>query len=113
MIYTGVSCHGSEAIQYTSCDLFPFWLLIILETFAKVLVLHGSGNKWSPAFLIDENGGKDEVPCFSPDNNSFIGSCSVLWKNSYYIFGGGNDLYQISKLTGFTLNSRDSQIDNR
>ena len=73
-----------------------------------VLVLNSlSEHSWKPALLIDSTGRQEELDCFSYDDNS-IGytSCSLVWKNHLYVYGGYPvETYnrQISRLNQYRL----------
>ena len=68
-----------------------------------VLVMN-SRNGWKPIVLIDETGRHDEVSCFTTEQNTeAYGSCSISFQNDFFIFGGKNQVRQISKLSGYTL----------
>ena len=59
-----------------------------------VLVLNGVSEMgyWEPAMLIDSSERKEELGCFSPDDNTeAFHSCSLVWNNQLYIYGGENN----------------------
>ena len=53
---------------------------------------------------MDSNGRKDTVSCFSPDENTEVhNSCSLTWKNGFYVFAGNTNKNQISQVIGKKL----------
>ena len=70
----------------------------------SVLVMNSYGGEWKPAVLLDSTGRNDEVPCFSPDEDTeTYGSCSIMWRGSSYVFGGWEKEFQVSQLIGNQL----------
>ena len=56
------------------------------------------------ALLIDSNGRQEELGCFVHDDNTEAScSCSLVWNNQLYIYGGVNFKRQISKLSQYRL----------
>ena len=54
--------------------------------------------------LVNLAGGQEELTCFERDSNTDAeGSCSINWQNEFYIFGGGTQKRQISRLSGHKL----------
>ena len=75
-----------------------------------VLVLNSlSEHSWKPALLIDSTGRQEELDCFSyGDNTISYKSCSLVWKNHLYVYGGDStfdETYdrQISRLNQYRL----------
>ena len=72
-------------------------------------MLNKDWQEWKPAVLIDSSGRQDELDCFLPDPDTVADhSCSLVWENDLYIFGGpnnnsGNHLRTISKLFKYNL----------
>ena len=63
--------------------------------------------KWKTPFLISGKGENYELHCISTDDGAISqGSCSILWQNKMYVYGGLQDLNnpvtakQISLLDG-------------
>ena len=57
---------------------------------------------WNPVLLIDSNGRREELNCFRQyDNTEASDSCSLVWNNHLYIYGGVNYNRQISKLNQY------------
>ena len=68
-----------------------------------VLVLNSIAG-WKPALLIDSSGRQDKLGCFTPDSDSAAyATCSLVWQNELYIFGGDYNRRQISKLIRYNL----------
>ena len=60
--------------------------------------------RWKPAVLIDSTGRQQELKCFSHDKNSEAGdSCSLVWNNQLFVFGGNYNRRQISRLDQYEL----------
>ena len=58
--------------------------------------------------LISTGGQQEELACFEPDSTSeALDSCSVNWKNQFYIFGGWTKRRQISRISGYKLERLD------
>ena len=55
--------------------------------------------------LISTGGEQEELACFEPDSTSQAHySCSINWKNQFYIFGGQvPEKRQISRISGYKL----------
>ena len=69
-----------------------------------VLVLKSNNRNWRPALLVDSNGRQEELSCFVHDDNTDASSsCSLIWNNHLYIYGGNNFNRQISKLNQYRL----------
>ena len=69
----------------------------------QVIVLNSKGG-WKPAMLVNSAGEQQELTCFKPDPlTEAYHSCSVIWNNQLFIFGGKNEPRQISQLTGYNL----------
>ena len=71
---------------------------------STILLLTGKpGKKWKP-LLINSAGEQNELTCFERDSKTEASdSSSVNWKNQLFIFGGYNEVRQISRLTGHKL----------
>ena len=87
---------------------------LLKTTFAKVksvLVLgkrltasNKRNGEWLPALLLDSTGRQDQVACFSPDQNAeAYNSCSLTWRNNFFVFGGFLNERKISRLSGTNL----------
>ena len=65
-----------------------------------VLVLNSDmDGDWQPALLIDSNGRQEELNCFAHDDRTIVSqSCSLVWNNQFYFYGGYHLKRQISKL---------------
>ena len=69
----------------------------------QILVLHSQGG-WKPAMLVNSAGEQQELTCFELDPmTQAYQSCSVIWNNQLFIFGGKVEPRQISQLTGHKL----------
>ena len=69
-----------------------------------VLVLNSFHSEWKPALLIDSSGTQKELGCFSPDDRAeAFGSCSLVWANELYVYGGKSNKNQLSKLNQYRL----------
>ena len=67
----------------------------------KTVLVLNSYRGWWPALLIDSNGRQEKVDCFTRDENSeAFHSCSLVWNNQFYVYGGFYNGRQISKLNG-------------
>ena len=76
----------------------------------SVLVLHSwyDFNKeyksWNPVTLIASSGEKRELSCFQRGHSTeILWSCSILWENEQYVFGGASDKHQISRFNRYEL----------
>ena len=59
---------------------------------------------WNPPLLIDSSGRQEELDCFSHEAyTEGYKSCSLVWNNHLYIFGGHLQKRQISKLNQYRL----------
>ena len=68
-----------------------------------VLVLNSVG-PWQPALLINSAGRQDELKCFwAEDDAEASASCSLVWNNRLYIYGGMDNERQISRLDKYSL----------
>ena len=68
-----------------------------------ILVLN-SRDGWKPAMLLNFEGEQKELDCFERDDTTdAYRSCSINWNNQLFIFGGGGDHRQISRLTDHKL----------
>ena len=89
----------------TNEDNFEGTLKVPAAQNKTVLVLNSDwdGN-WNRALLIDSKGRQEVLSCFSQDDKSeAYSSCSVIWNNQMYIYGGLNNVRQISKLNQYRL----------
>ena len=58
------------------------------------------------AYSINPNGGYKQL-VFEFGKDTYVSySCSLQWKNNYYVFGGGNDQRQVSIVSGNRLDRR-------
>ena len=58
--------------------------------------------------LISTGGEQEKLACFEPDSTSeALDSCSINWKNQFYIFGGWTKRRQISRISGYKLERLD------
>ena len=56
------------------------------------------------ALIIDGNGRKNEISCFSFGTDTEVyRSCSLTWENNFYIYGGYKNRRQISQVIGNKL----------
>ena len=56
------------------------------------------------AVLIDSSGRLHNLPCFTFEENTEVdSSCSLTWQNSFYVYGGNKNRYQISQVVGKEL----------
>ena len=56
--------------------------------------------------LINSAGEQKKLTCFERDDNTeAYYSCSINWKNQFHVFGGNNQRRQISRLSGYRLES--------
>ena len=70
-----------------------------------VLVVNTEGG-WKPPLLVDATDRQDGNFLMLIDTDSEVrSSCSVTWKNEFYVFGGNSKKRQISKLNGCELKS--------
>ena len=54
--------------------------------------------------LVNLAGGQEQFTCFERDDNTEVsGSCSVIWQNELFVFGGERQRRQISRLSGQKL----------
>ena len=61
-------------------------------------------SQWRPALLINSSGRQEQLACFShEDNTEAYMSCSLLWNNEFYVYGGQEHRRQISKLNQYRL----------
>ena len=60
-----------------------------------------SGKK--QAYLIKPRGGYDRLDFQFDDNVEVDSSCSLLWKNNYYVIGGWREKRQVSIVNGYRL----------
>ena len=70
----------------------------------SVFVLNSYDSEWKPALLIDSSGRQQELGCFSADESAeAYRSCSLVWANKLYVYGGKGNKNQISKLNQYRL----------
>ena len=75
-----------------------------------VLVLNTNGGFKAPV-LVDASGRQDDqVSVVFGSETEVYRSCSISWQNQFFVFGGGNQTQQISKLVGCEL-SRVGTLD--
>ena len=61
-------------------------------------------SQWRPALLINSSGRQEQLACFShEDNTEAYMSCSLLWNNEFYVYGGQEHRRRISKLNQYRL----------
>ena len=64
-----------------------------------VLVLNSYDNGWRQPLLVDAKGRKDQnIDMVFGPHTSCYQSCSVTYRNRFYVFGGWNDKRQISEV---------------
>ena len=70
-----------------------------------MLVLNKSKHRgWQTSVVLDSYGGRKELSCLVKDYKTDGRlSCSVTWKNQFYIFGGATEKRQISRLVAHKL----------
>ena len=83
-----------------SFDFALFSVVLAINTFNGSLVDY-KGKK--QAFSIDPSGGYDELNFDFADNTEVDNSCSLVFNNMMYVFGGSNERRQISQVTGCGL----------
>ena len=68
------------------------------------MILSSNGG-WNPAYQLNSVGEQEELTCFKRDEVTTEAhySCSINWKNQYYVLGGNNQKRQISRLSGSKL----------
>ena len=70
----------------------------------KTALVLNSWNGWKPAVLVNSEGKQEELGCFTFDQDSEAQySCSLVWNNEPYIFGGRYKKRQISKVNSYKL----------
>ena len=75
-----------------------------------ILVLNSSGG-WKPAMLLNSEGAQKELACFERDKyTQAFHSCSIIWNNQLFIFGGNYNRRLISRLTGYKLEKANSSL---
>ena len=56
--------------------------------------------------MTDSKGRNSKVSCFTWGSDTGVyGSCSLVWRNGFYVFGGTKVKRQISKVSGTKLSS--------
>ena len=77
-----------------------FSVILAISTYNDSLVDY-KGKK--QAFSIDPSGGYDELNFNFNANTEVDGSCSLVFSNKMFVFGGANEKRQISQVTGCGL----------